>query len=447
MKRVLLMIMGWTLLAYACSVDNDYVFEDISTHRLNQFIDECDATLLASEYGWKFIYNPDTSQYGAYTFLMKFEEGKRVKMISDFDEAGDTTYSSYSYNASLGPVLNFSTYSLLHLLADPAPEAAGGRAGLGFGGEYEFLIVGVEDDCISLLGKKNKWSANLVKATAEDWENMPKWRDAIGQFYIDPNQPFYNYLTMGNDTAFFYYSPKLRMAYLTYAKDGETVAERLPVHSSVNGIAFQEPVTFGGQTFSEVAFDRETYSYRIVDEGVTGHFFRAQSDTERCLLHFPDAVNLAKKWDAFSFVEGGAAVTTGGKYDLMPEGRGIQEFRFYWDNQGECAGQLYLRETAESTLLTMTRLMHDWPGEGSESDQVVFEWLSRTIIPVAPSFNTQWWFSAEFAGNQDSGGGPMTNFFCDEDGLTIIPVGEQFYMVQNADNLAWCLFTPLDENN
>ena len=427
MKRVLLMIMGWALLAYACSVDNDYVFEDISTHRLNQFIDECDATLLASEYGWKFVYNPDTSQYGAYTFLMKFEEGKRVKMISDFDEACDTTYSSYSYNASLGPVLNFSTYSLLHLLADPAPEAAGGRAGLGFGGEYEFLIVGVEDDCISLLGKKNKWSANLVKATAEDWENMPKWRDAIGQFYIDPNQPFYNYLTMGNDTAFFYYSPKLRMAYLTYAKDGETVAERLPVHSSVN-------------------FDRETYSYRIVDEGVTGHFFRAQSNTEPCLLHFPDAVNLAKKWDAFSFVEGGAPVLVGGRYCLIPEGYGIQEFRFYWDLQGECAGQVYMRETEESIMTTMSKLFKDHPGEGAESDQVTFEYLGRTIIPVAPSWNAQRWFGFEYSLDPAMGGGPMSNFLCDAP-FTIIPVGEQFYMVQNADNLAWCLFTPLDENN
>lgn len=444
MKKIILYVIGWGLLAFACSVDNDYIFDDISTTRLNQYIDECDATLLSSAQGWKFVYNPDTTQYGSYTFLMKFREGKRVMMISDFDQAGDTTVSAYSFNAAVGPILNFSTYSLLHLLADPMPEVAGGKAGLGYGGEYEFLITGVEDNRISLLGKKNKWEAALVRATAEDWEDMALQREAIGQFYIDPRKPFYNYLEMGNDTAFFYYSPKLRMAYLTYVRDGETVAERLPVHSSVNGICFDRPVTFGGQTFSEVSFDRENYMMSIVDEGVTGRFFRAQSNTERCLIHFPEGVELAKEYDAFSLVERGAQVSSGGRYDLVPEGHNIEEFRFYWNLDGECAGEVYIRE---NSMITCAKLLKDYVGADLESDQVTFGYLQRTKIAGGiPSANTQLWFGFDYARDPKMGGGPMTGWLCHNDGLTVIPVGEQFYMVLNADNLAWALFTPLEEN-
>ena len=65
MKKILFYTIGWAMLAFACSVENDYIFDDISTTRLNRYIDECDATLLASEHGWKFVYNPDTTQYGS----------------------------------------------------------------------------------------------------------------------------------------------------------------------------------------------------------------------------------------------------------------------------------------------------------------------------------------------------------------------------------------------
>ena len=78
------------MVALACSVDNDYIFDDISTHRLNQFIDECNEELVTAEHGWKFVYYPDTTQYGGFTFLMRFsdnEEGKRVEMQSDLNDS------------------------------------------------------------------------------------------------------------------------------------------------------------------------------------------------------------------------------------------------------------------------------------------------------------------------------------------------------------------------
>ena len=182
----------------------------------------------------------------------------------------------------------------------------------------------------------------------------------------------------------------------------------------------------------------------IVDKGVTGRFFRAQSDKERCLLHFPEGVALAKEYDAFSLVERGATLSSGGKYDLIPEGHNIEEFRFYWNLEGECAGEVYIRE---NSMITCAKLLQDFVGTGNESDQVSFGYLSRSKISGGvPSWGTQSWFGFEYAQSPQMGGGPMTNWFCHKEGLTVIPVGEQFYMIQNADNLAWALFTPLEEN-
>ena len=100
MRKIIIYIMGLWLAMSACSVENDYIFDDISTARLNQYIDECDQVLLSSEHGWKMVYYPDTVFYGGYTFLMKFsdEKGKRVEMTSDLLDS--VTVSSYSYNAS-----------------------------------------------------------------------------------------------------------------------------------------------------------------------------------------------------------------------------------------------------------------------------------------------------------------------------------------------------------
>ena len=441
MRKILIYAMGWALVALACSVDNDYIFDDISTHRLNQFIDECNEELVTAEHGWKFVYYPDTTQYGGFTFLMRFsdnEEGKRVEMQSDLNDS--TSISSYSYNSALGPVLSFDTYSLLHLLADPNPEAAGGIAGLGYNADYEFLIIDVQKEKISLLGKKYKREAELVPATAEDWQNLPLQRNAMKCMEAfsptDEDQPFYHYLRIGQDTAFCFYSPKLRMAYLTYAEGGETVAQKFPIYSTVNGVRFNRPVTFGWQTFSEWSFDSITRQMSIVDEGVAdAEFFWAESTEEMCRLRFPGAVELSKTYsDGFSLVERGWPLSNGNT-NLTPERKDapIEGYRFWWNLVGFPASELYVRES--NGIATYGKLWTDYIIEDGIGDRVRFEENINSKIGGMANGSTQTWWGFFYTADE--------KYMLD--GVTIVPLGGQMYIVNNEDNSSWGLFTPLLE--
>lgn len=444
MRKIIIYIMGLWLAMSACSVENDYIFDDISTARLNQYIDECDQVLIGSEHGWKMVYYPDTVFYGGYTFLMKFsgEKGKRVEMTSDLLDS--VTVSSYSYNASLGPVLNFDTYSLLHLLADPNPAAFGGNAGLGYNAEFEFLISKVEQDKITLLGKKNKRATQLIRATAQDWEDIKAQRKVVADFSTflpeAKTHPFYHYLRVGNDTAFCFYSPKLRMAYLTYAEGDNTVALSLPSYSTTRGIRFNVPVSLGGQTISELAFDAATRKMSVLDEGANAECFWAKTTEEPCLLDFPGAVKMVQGYsDAFSLIERGYNLRNGRmKLDYRED---IQDYRWHWNLAGCPAFEVYIKNDEQGLNCTM--------GDLYDKDSIALDNVGDRIFLKQLSTNSK------HSGNVNNS--LVSNFattyrytvqrwLTQDVGLMLIPVGGQFYMIKNDDNLAWALFSPLQLN-
>ncbi len=444
MKKMIMYILGVWLAMGACSVENDYIFDDISTARLNQYIDECDEVLLSAENGWKMVYYPDTVHYGGYTFLMKFsnEKGKRVEMISDLLDT--VTVSSYSYNASLGPVLNFDTYSLLHLLADPNPAAFGGNAGLGYNAEFEFLISKVEQDKILLLGKKDKRATELVRATAQDWEDMKTQRQMIADFStflpVEKTQPFYHYLRVGNDTAFCFYSPKLRMTYLTYAEGDKTVALSLPSYSTTRGIRFNTPVTFGGQTISELAFDAATRKMSVLDEGANAECFWAGNVKDTCLIDFPGAVKMVQDYsDAFSLIERGYNLMNGNmKLNYRED---VQDYRWHWKLAGCPAFEVYIKNEEQQINLTMGRLIdRDSIAQDQVGDRIFFE----QIRPNSKHSGTV--TNMLVIGFSSYSNGAVKRWLESDAGMMLIPVGGQFYMIKNDDNLAWALFSPLQLN-
>lgn len=450
MKRILIYMLGLFFTVTSCSVDNDYIFDDISTGRLNQFIDECDSLLLDAENGWKFIYYPDSTQFGGYTFLMRFSEGKRVKMISDLTT--EETLSSYGYTSALGPILSFNTYALLHYLADPNPNVYDGAVGIGYGAEYEFLILDVQSEKITLAGNKRRGPAELIPATEADWINMAKQREALANFTVKEDEPFFHYLRINNDTAFFNYSPKLRTAFMTHVENGKTIADKFPVYSTVNGIRFKTPAQLGGATFSEIAFDPTTRKYSIVDDaGIDYEFFRASSRTETCLLHFPGAYAMADGYNyAFSLVERGQRLGTSGNMNLTPGGHGILEFRFYWSLAGHAAGEIYLMEDGLgiATYAGLYRIDVERT-DVNNGDVVYFNHVLNSNKSGQVVMGTDTWFGFTYNApplTAGASGGTLYQYMTTEGGHKIIPAGNQFYMIHNNDNLAWALYTPLRKN-
>ena len=168
---------------------------------VSEYIREHKELLTSSELGWRFDYSPDDTQYGVYTFLMKFQENGRVSMQTDKnffylyakeDELAKEyapQESDYTIQHSEAPVLTFATYNLITKLADPELNVPG----YGWNGENDFIIMGhsAEGDTIYLKSLKAQKRCFLVKNTV-DWDtyfagvnNMIETFEAGNSFFRD----------------------------------------------------------------------------------------------------------------------------------------------------------------------------------------------------------------------------------------------------------------------
>lgn len=422
-KEIVVILLLLSTFFTGCEVKNDYVFDDISATRITKYIDTCRQVLGKAPHGWKFIYSPDSTQYGIYTFLMKFKEHDRVEMAWDGSE--EVTESSFGFNASRGPILSFNTYSVLHMLADPSPEVMQGKPGMGLNGEFEFMIQNVEEDKIEFLSKKNKKKVVFVRATAEDWDELAQCREMDKRFEFDRSLPFYHYLELNGETALFLYSKKLRMVYMVYSKGGSNVAESFPYQTTARGIKFDHPVTMAGITFSEVTIDDKGVM-SIVDASEKGRFFRAENDTEACLVRLPGSLEASRLYDGYNLVEYGPDMDV-----LFPAGKPVEEFRFYWNLAGMVGLEFMVRpESGIATYAAKYIFHHVDDGVG---DQVMFERTVYVEHTGAITMSDQMFYELTMETSV------LKPLFANEAGWTVLTFGRQTFLVRNNNSLAWGL--------
>jgi hypothetical protein len=154
----------FVFLFMACS-DEDRIFSEASGTRSAQYLEECYSILQSSDQGWKMVYYPDTSSYGGYNFIMKFYDGNRVEMLSEF--GSEIINSSYRIDMSQGPMLVFDTYTYIHELSKPDNNPPNGLTG-----DFEFVIQDKSEDRLELVGRKKNEKVLLERATEQDWVNI-----------------------------------------------------------------------------------------------------------------------------------------------------------------------------------------------------------------------------------------------------------------------------------
>ena len=159
------------VMATSC-IDNteEMVFEESSSDRIQNAISEYKDLLTSSENGWVVEYYAGIDQSnGGFNFVMKFNEDltSNVLMELAFD---DSQSNMYDVIASGGPVLTFNTYNwLTHFFATPSPTNADG-----FEGDYEFFLLSMTEDVITMKGKKFGNIMRMVKLTETPEEYLTK---------------------------------------------------------------------------------------------------------------------------------------------------------------------------------------------------------------------------------------------------------------------------------
>lgn len=200
MKKSLAIILSSSLLLglNSCYKTEEDIWEDSSAVRTEKTLAAYEDALCAEENGWVLQYFANESEQ-AYPLLMKFKKNSEVTMAANNSVSSSSGYtektSTFDLISDMGPVLTFNTYNpLLHCFSDP------GSDGLGHLGDYEFQIMGQnEDGSFDLRGKK--WAVNMrmIKfpmgatytvdgetKTIEKWEDYYAAYDAVKSTMFTP---------------------------------------------------------------------------------------------------------------------------------------------------------------------------------------------------------------------------------------------------------------------
>ena len=191
--RKLIYILPAVLLALgACSREEANLFDDTAAERLIKARGEA-ITYLTDAKNWEMRYFAEPETAG-YAFLFQFNLDGSVKIgaknhISSSDRF-KTEVSLWDVDYTQSVTLSFKSYnSLFTIFADPLSD------GIGYGGDYEFVILESAADYFRLKGKKAGSYIDLIRL-----EDNVDWEDYYGK--IDE----FNDMTFtGNDGAEFTY--------------------------------------------------------------------------------------------------------------------------------------------------------------------------------------------------------------------------------------------------
>lgn len=144
---VLIAFVAMTL--QSCLKDQEDIFDKPSNVRMQEFLDNTKEVLTSAENGWLFDYFPDRDlSYGGFLYALKFTDSD-VTVGCEL-APGEYEKSLYKLTEDNGPCLSFDSYnSLMHYFATPS---SGNYQALD--GDFEFMIMDVTDDLITLRGKR-----------------------------------------------------------------------------------------------------------------------------------------------------------------------------------------------------------------------------------------------------------------------------------------------------
>ena len=176
-----LLVCMLSLFTVGCQdTDPDDIFGEKANVRIEKARVELNNALLDSEHGWKMIYFTDDTQLGGFTHVVRFDEGHKVTMISDFNAKTLVPMES-TYTLPLASTISllYATPNHIHELgkSDQYPNAK--LRGKGYLGDNQFLFYGYDGEVITLRGNRGLFDIKMTKATASDWTDLATNTDVM----------------------------------------------------------------------------------------------------------------------------------------------------------------------------------------------------------------------------------------------------------------------------
>lgn len=255
-KTLLFILMALpTLVLQSCLKDQEDIFDTPSSIRMQEVLDNAKRVLTSSEEGWAFDYYPDRNlSYGGYAYTVKFDNQK-VTVGSEL-EPGTFESSLYKLTNDNGPVLSFDSYNtLMHYFATPSSAQYEG-----LDGDFEFIIMEVTDNLITLRGKRTgntMYMRRLTKPAATYIENTFAICDNI--IFSTANG------TLGSTEISCAVDVDARQIDITYMNGEEAQIGSGSFIPTETGIHFYTPVELNGATLTDLDYDIDTFTFNGKD--------------------------------------------------------------------------------------------------------------------------------------------------------------------------------------
>ena len=237
----------------SCSNKEEEIFEESPSARLQALMDKTQATLVSSENGWVMDYFPDRDlSYGGFLYILKFNKQSVEAYCELSDDLSESIESLYKLSNDDGAVLSFDSYNeFLHFFATPSS----GRYEA-YDGDFEFKIMKVEDDLITLKGKRSGNAIYLHRLKEEPVQYLEKCVKTSENIFAPKASGTY-----GGTAIEALVDPDVR--YITiYLNGGEYGQYFLPTPT---GVRFVEPLEINGATISELSYDNIKFIFSGTD--------------------------------------------------------------------------------------------------------------------------------------------------------------------------------------
>ncbi len=242
-----------TFTLQSCSNKEEEIFEESPSARLQALMDKTQATLVSSENGWVMDYFPDRDlSYGGFLYILKFNKQSVEAYCELSDDLSESIESLYKLSNDDGAVLSFDSYNeFLHFFATPSS----GRYEA-YDGDFEFKIMKVEDDLITLKGKRSGNTIYLHRLKEEPVQYLEKCVETSENIFAPKASGTY-----GGTAIEALVDPDVR--YITiYLNGGEYGQYFLPTPT---GVRFVEPLEINGATISELSYDNIKFIFSGTD--------------------------------------------------------------------------------------------------------------------------------------------------------------------------------------
>ena len=246
----------------SCVRDEEPIFDQSASVRLQNALKDAQTVLVGAENGWRMLYYPDPDQaYGGYLYTMKFSQ-EDVEIWGDLFEG--SVKSLYKMTTDSGPVLSFDTGNyVFHYFATPSGSQKNlynesGRY-QARKGDFEFLIISASKDEVVLKGKRS--GNKIVMRPLAAGETPEAVAQAAATCCESVFVSSFNG-TIGDDEATVTLKLGTRNAVLNltgekYAED-ETASASVPYLYTENGLLFYNPVELGPYTITGFTWDVDT---------------------------------------------------------------------------------------------------------------------------------------------------------------------------------------------